>query len=44
MPRRTTYLEALDTASVKQDVTHFATFIREEMMVDWIKAPPGKDG
>jgi hypothetical protein len=36
--RRAAYLEALDIASVKQDVTRFAEFIREEMSVDWSKS------
>ena len=40
--RRAAYLEALDIASVKQDVTDFAKFIREEMSVDWSKAPARK--
>jgi Fic family protein len=40
--RRAAYLEALDIASVKQDVTDFAKFIREEMSVDWSKVPAGK--
>jgi len=35
--RRTAYLETLDIASVEQDVTPFAKFIREEMSVDWSK-------
>jgi hypothetical protein len=40
--RRTAYLETLDIASVKQDVTPFARFIREEMSVDWSKEPTRK--
>jgi hypothetical protein len=35
--RRTAYLETLDIASVEQDITPFAKFIREEMSVDWSK-------
>jgi hypothetical protein len=42
--RRTDYLAVLDIASVKQDVSPFAKFIREEMSIDWSKEPIGKRG
>lgn len=40
--RRAAYLETLDIASVEQDVTPFAQFIREEMSVDWTMEPVKK--
>lgn len=35
--RRRQYLDALESASVEQDIAPFARFIREEMSVDWGK-------
>jgi len=40
--RRKAYLDALDAASVAQDILPFASFIREEMSVDWSKEPVRK--
>ena len=37
--RRKQYLAALDAASVGQDILPFASFIREEMNVDWSREP-----
>ncbi len=37
--RRKQYLDALESASVKQEIAPFAQFIREEMNVDWSKEP-----
>jgi hypothetical protein len=37
--RRKEYLDALDAASADQNIVPFARFIREEMNVDWAKAP-----
>jgi len=44
MTRRAAYLEALNIASVKQDISHFAKFIREEMSIDWSKEPIRNSG
>jgi hypothetical protein len=37
--RRKDYLDALEAASADQNIVPFARFIREEMSVDWTKAP-----
>jgi hypothetical protein len=37
--RRKEYLDALEAASVDQDIIPFAKFIRDEMSVDWSKKP-----
>jgi len=37
--RRKAYLDGLEAASAEQDIVPFATFIREEMSVDWSKEP-----
>jgi Fic family protein len=39
MTRRGDYLTALEAASVDQNIVLFATFIREEMLIDWSKEP-----
>jgi len=38
--RRKAYLDGLEAASAEQNIVPFATFIREEMSVDWSKEPP----
>jgi hypothetical protein len=42
MSRRKEYLEALESASAEQNIAPFATFIHEEMSIDWTQAPPRK--
>jgi len=37
---RVQYLTTLEASSVKQNIVPFATFIREQMLVDWSKEPP----
>jgi hypothetical protein len=40
--RRKAYLDGLEAASAEQNIVPFASFIREEMSVDWSKEPPGR--